>query len=430
MLYAKNEAGSGNQSLGQLCFKPFQAWKKAHDKFNKHESSNYHKQSILEYQLHYSIASNKTLPINLQLDTIKKKQRENNRKTIVPVIETIIVCGRQGIALRGHKDLEELIENDGNFRTFLRQYLKATFNVGNDSFLLARENCGRNAKYTSPQIQNEIVDSCFEIILSKIVYKINKNCYFSILADETSDVSEIEQFSLCARYYDLEDKKIHETFWKFVPVTDLSGRSLAQTIVDELKTLKIDLKYLKGQGYDGAASMSGKFNGVQACIRESYHSVIYIHCSAPNLNLSILYACSVASIRNAMGIVESIYAFLNTPKRQFEFTKHLNKFKEDNSCFSQKEKLKTLCPTQWTERHNSIDVFYDFQPAIISSFEEMILSSNIESSSKAAQLLSAIQTSEFNVSLVVNYKIFQYTKNLCTYLQKKKHRFISSIDLF
>lgn len=172
MLYANNEAGSGNQALGQLCFKPFQAWKKAHDKFNKHESSNYHKQSILEYQSHYSIASDKTLPINLQLDINKEKQRTNNRKIIIPVIETIIVCGRQGIALRGHKDfgplnLEEPIENDGNFRTFLRQYLKATVDAGNDSYLLARENCGRNAQYTSPQIQNEIVESCFEIILSK-----------------------------------------------------------------------------------------------------------------------------------------------------------------------------------------------------------------------------------------------------------------------
>jgi len=95
------------------------------------------------------------------------------------------------------------------------------------------------------------------------------------------------------------------------------------------------LKYLGGQGYDGAAAMSGKFNGVQACIRESYHSAIYIHCSAHNLNLSISYACSVPSIRNAMGTTESIYAFLNTPKRQFEFTKHLNKFKEDTSFSSQ-----------------------------------------------------------------------------------------------
>jgi len=74
--------------------------------------------------------------------------------------------------------------------------------------------------------------------------------------------------------YDLEDNKFHETFLKFVPVTDLSGRSLAQTIIDEHTQLKINLKYLRGQGYDGAAAISVKFNVVQACIRESYHSAI------------------------------------------------------------------------------------------------------------------------------------------------------------
>jgi len=185
----------------------------------------------------------------------------------------------------------------------------------------------------------------------------------------------------------------------------------------------MNLKYLKGQGYDGAAAMSGKFNDVQACIRELYHSAIYVHshCSAHNLNLSISYACSVpCSIRNAMGTIESIYVFLNTPKRQFEFTKHLNKFKEDTSFSSQKEKLKRLYPTRWTERHNSIDVFYDFQPVIISCFEEMILYANTETSSKAAQLLSAIQTSEFNVSVIIIYKIFQYFNQIFVHIYKIK----------
>jgi len=110
------------------------------------------------------------------LDKVKEKQRETNRKIIVPVIETVIVCRRQGIALRGHRDfghlsLQEPIENYGNFRTILRLYNKATINSGNDSFLHAREICGNNAQYTSPRIQNEILDSCFEIISSKIVNK-------------------------------------------------------------------------------------------------------------------------------------------------------------------------------------------------------------------------------------------------------------------
>jgi len=61
-----------------------------------------------------------------------------------------------------------------------------------------------------------------------------------------------------------------------------------------------------------------------------------------------------------MGTIENICVFLNTPKRKFEFSNHLNKFKEDNSYLSQKEKLKRLCPTRWSERFDSIDVFMIF----------------------------------------------------------------------
>ena len=50
----------------------------------------------------------------------------DNRRRITPIIETIILCGRQGIPLRGHRDSGPLtLEsegdiNDGNFRALLR----------------------------------------------------------------------------------------------------------------------------------------------------------------------------------------------------------------------------------------------------------------------------------------------------------------------
>lgn len=88
MFYANNGPGSSTKALGQLCLQPFNAWKKSNYKFNKHENSSYHKQSILENHSHHAIASNKTLPVNLQLDKVKEKQIETNRKIIVPVIES------------------------------------------------------------------------------------------------------------------------------------------------------------------------------------------------------------------------------------------------------------------------------------------------------------------------------------------------------
>jgi len=62
--------------------------------------------------------------------------------------------------------------------------------------------------------------------------------------------------------------------------------------------------------------MSGRFNGVQSIIKEQYKTAVYVHCSAHVLNLVICSSCEIACIRNAMGVIETVYNFMNTPKRQ------------------------------------------------------------------------------------------------------------------
>jgi hypothetical protein len=42
----------------------------------------------------------------------------------------------------------------------------------------------------------------------------------------------------------------------------MTGKGLAKLIIDNLQKYDIGTKYLRGQGYDGAASVSGKLNGV------------------------------------------------------------------------------------------------------------------------------------------------------------------------
>ena len=38
------------------------------------------------------------------LDEFRKNQVEDNRRKLIPIIETIKFCGRQGLALRGTSD--------------------------------------------------------------------------------------------------------------------------------------------------------------------------------------------------------------------------------------------------------------------------------------------------------------------------------------
>lgn len=82
--------------------------------------------------------------------------------------------------------------------------------------------------------------------------RVNDARCFAILADETTDISGIEQFSLCVRYIDGPTRCIREDFLQFVPVYDCCGKNLARVIVDSLNDYGVDVRYLRGQGYDGA----------------------------------------------------------------------------------------------------------------------------------------------------------------------------------
>ena len=77
-----------------------------------------------------SISSGKQDSIEIQLNQQQKQTILENRRKITPIIETIILCGLQGIPLKGHRDSGPLIfeseknlednNNYGNLRALLR----------------------------------------------------------------------------------------------------------------------------------------------------------------------------------------------------------------------------------------------------------------------------------------------------------------------
>ena len=79
--------------------------------------------------------------------------------------------------------------------------------------------------------------------------------YFSILADQVTDVSNREQLSLVIRFVD-SDNNIHEQFLGFHNLQRITGGAIASSILDTLPQWNLDIKNCWGQGYDGASNMS------------------------------------------------------------------------------------------------------------------------------------------------------------------------------
>ena len=79
-------------------------WKNALERFAGHESTKYHRDSVVAAETVMSIFSGKQASIEIQLNQQQKQTILENRRKITPIIETIILYGRQGIPLRGHRD--------------------------------------------------------------------------------------------------------------------------------------------------------------------------------------------------------------------------------------------------------------------------------------------------------------------------------------
>lgn len=76
--------------------------------------------------------------------------------------------------------------------------------------------------------------------------------FLYIVVDGTAYMPGTEQVCLCVRYLDDDSKILREEFLQFLPKVDTTGKGLTNLILQSLQTFGIDVKYLRGRGYDGA----------------------------------------------------------------------------------------------------------------------------------------------------------------------------------
>ena len=122
-----------------------------------------------------------------------------NRQIVKSIIETLILCGRQNIPLRGHRDNLTDIERDpedssghGNFWALLK------FRNRSGDHVLSKH-LDKAATYTSADIQNQLLAIIGDHIQGQILSKVTEAVCFTIVADEVTDVSNKEQLSMVLR---------------------------------------------------------------------------------------------------------------------------------------------------------------------------------------------------------------------------------------
>ena len=190
----------------------------------------------------------------------------------------------------------------------------------------------KNAVYTSPKIQNTILNIMATLVRSKICSSVETSGFYSIVADETKDLSKQEQLAIVVRYVDVDTTSIMERFLAYVEATSLNAESLSKYILDTLKLYNLDTKRIVSQGYDGASVMSGTCSGVQQRIREIAPQATYVHCHAHCLNL-VLVDCVKANSQafEFFSLVQALYVFMSTSKAHAVFLENKVNFTRKSS---------------------------------------------------------------------------------------------------
>eukprot|EP00731_Ephydatia_muelleri_P026680 Em0018g780a len=113
------------------------------------------------------------------------------------------------------------------------------------------------------------------IVLFGIVQEIKTAKFYSILADEVTS-HNTEHLALCTRFVDAKGD-IREEFMTFLSLERLTGRYIAEKIIEFLKDNDLNVENIRGQGYDGASNMSSERVGVQAQINAlvTWHTTGY-----------------------------------------------------------------------------------------------------------------------------------------------------------
>ena len=221
-------------------------WKKAHERFKQHAHSSSHRECLMK------IEQMKKPGTDAQLGKQLKESQHLHRKMLMIQLSSLRYLSRQGLAIRGHNEIEGSLFQP---------------------LLLHREECPymqqwlESNRYLLSDIINEMISSMGQHVLREILGEIRGSLRYSLIADEAANISNKEQLCITIRWVD-DAFNIHEDPVELIDVPKTDSNTLTSLIKDSLLHFSLPLSQCRGQAYDGASNMSGHISGVAAQIQE------------------------------------------------------------------------------------------------------------------------------------------------------------------
>ena len=380
----------------------FRNWKTACETskgFAKHSSSKAHVLSMTIWN-----EKQKYVAVGGALEKVCGEQIERNQYYLSRMFELVKFLTTNELAFRGTEE-----EIGGLHAGLFLKMVEYTQTI-DKKFAEISKTILQNAKYTSPQFQNEVISILAELVKRRIIEKVKErdNGLFAIKCDEARDSSGVELLTIVLRFVNKEGQACEKLLGLY-DLEQFDAQYIAGTIIQALKEADLNLDFLLAQCYDGASVMSGKHAGVQKRIcNEVNRDVPYVHCFNHQLHLIVVHLCEkVDIIRNFFHTCQMLNDFFGRPKVRALYQK------------SGATALARLMEQRWSGHLKTVKSILDNFDDIISILDSFSGSDFPEMSVIAAGLKKAINQKRFLFVAFLMHEVLSILKPADKLLQSR-----------
>ncbi|XP_057532215.1 uncharacterized protein LOC130810250 [Amaranthus tricolor] len=401
----------------------FRAWSKP-DRLEKHVGGIKSAHNIA-YEKYVNLRDAKKTSIEFVFDNASEVQMNEYHIRLNASLTCLRFLLGQGLAFRGHDESEESYSR-GNFLELLKWLGGKVEEIGKYTF----QNAPKNCQLTSPKIQKDIITCCAKETTKRIIEEVGDG-YFSILADESSDVSQKEQLALVLRFVNRENGSVVERFLGILHVGDTTALSLKNAIMSLLMEHSLSPSMIRGQGYDGASNMRGEINGLKTLIMNDTPRAYYIHCFAHQLQLTLVAVAKknvnctwlfdvLANLLNVVGASCKRRDLIRKNQAQVVAQALEVGEIESGSGLNQERGLSRPGDTRWGSHYKCLISIINLFPSIVKVLEEIGENGSPDDKLKAQVVLGSLESFDFILMAHFMLTIFGYTNDLCVALQRKE----------
>ena len=212
----------------------------------------------------------------------------------------------------------------------------------------------------------EFVHALNAVTEAQDVGNLQKARYFSLLLDESNDITCAKNLMIYCQFLNAYRKKIELKFMKLLALQECDAMSIFTSVVKYFEEIKVSMDKLIMFTSDGASVMLGCENGVQAKLKSVVPHLVEFHCVAHREALSVSQAYkSVGYFVQIESILRAIYSYFAHSSVRTERLKLV--FKVLNKKFIRLQKLFDI---RWLSRLEAVRAIVRSYDALVTYFND------------------------------------------------------------